>query len=72
LLLLSQQARDDGAGLIGGIDLQAATASRRAVKRMAGVDNEAFGRELPRQGDGMLPGGGGSIGGVMDGDPERR
>jgi hypothetical protein len=72
LLLVDQQARQSGAGLVGGEDVPGGHGQPPCGKRIGRVGGQAFGRELARQGDGVLMGGvrrlAGGVGGVAYGE----
>ena len=70
MLLVHQQARQGRAGLVGGEDAPGGRGQPPRGERIGGLGGKAFGRELAREGDGVLPGGlAGGAGGVADGDP---
>ncbi len=72
MLLLDQQARQDGAGLAGGEDAPGGHGQPPCGERTGGIGGQAFVGELAREGDGVLPGGvrglAGGVGGAADGD----
>ena len=73
MLLFHQQPRHGRAGLVGGEDAPGGRGQPLRGERIGAFGGGAFGRELAREGDGVLPGsvGGlaGGVGGVADGDP---